>query len=650
MKGQSVLKIKIHHGNKLFIKFFVSYLILLCFSITMIGIVYTGFERDKIDYFYKYNISMLEQSKYIIDKYVSELELLTENFESANPIRMLCSGEISADYFSANNYIDLSRALYDTKNRADIADNLYLYIADRSLIVSPAGVMSVKEFYNKDETYEKIPFEEFETEYLNKYHYRMFFGTGVSGQMKKSYITYSQSLPQKKYDSSAYKLLIQLSPERFASVMSHGDGSQGEVMMILSKSGDIVYCNSAKTDIDTKKLVGHLYKESDVMEITDKKQMITYAKSKSQNGWIYLVAVSKDKFLSEITRFKYIILLFTAGYLIFGIFLSRMLLKKNYRPIKLVMDKLGRDESSRYSDEMDFIHSVIRELKESNKDMKNVITRQSEQIKSDALKSIMSKSYSSDAIESIFEKLGFTFAYRNYAIVIVHAEGAENRTDSEKNMIYYALNNMAYELLGSIYNYEKFIDSNGNLVFAINVEDENEEAFVEDIKYICTLISDVMDKEFSVPTDISISSLRSGADTLRTSYTEAMAALTSRTGNITDYRDISSNRAIKMIADIEDYIDTHYMDNNLSNTTIADEFNITGQYLSVLFKKYKNENLQSYIARIRVGYAKELLKNKKYTIFQIANMVGYSNDIGFIRVFKKIEGITPGKYRQMNEN
>lgn len=79
-----------------------------------------------------------------------------------------------------------------------------------------------------------------------------------------------------------------------------------------------------------------------------------------------------------------------------------------------------------------------------------------------------------------------------------------------------------------------------------------------------------------------------------------------------------------------------------------DEFNITGQYLSVLFKKYRKENLQNYIARVRVEYAKELLKNNKYTVFQIANMVGYSNDIGFIRVFKKLEGITPGKFRQLH--
>jgi AraC-like DNA-binding protein len=34
-------------------------------------------------------------------------------------------------------------------------------------------------------------------------------------------------------------------------------------------------------------------------------------------------------------------------------------------------------------------------------------------------------------------------------------------------------------------------------------------------------------------------------------------------------------------------------------------------------------------------------------MMQIAQEIGYANDIGFIRVFKKLEGITPGKYREM---
>lgn len=30
---------------------------------------------------------------------------------------------------------------------------------------------------------------------------------------------------------------------------------------------------------------------------------------------------------------------------------------------------------------------------------------------------------------------------------------------------------------------------------------------------------------------------------------------------------------------------------------------------------------------------------------QLAQMVGYTNDVVFIRAFKKLEGVTPGKYR-----
>ena len=223
-------------------------------------------------------------------------------------------------------------------------------------------------------------------------------------------------------------------------------------------------------------------------------------------------------------------------------------------------------------------------------------------------------------------------------------------SDDEKSVIYYAINNMADELFNTLYLYEKIIDASGNIVFMVNVEDENEEAFIEDVKFVCTLLSDIMTKEFSVRVGISISSLKKGIESLANSYNEAITALSASCENITDYRDIQSNRALKMISDIEKYIDAHYMNNNLSNTVIADEFNITGQYLSVLFKKHKGENLQNYIARVRVDYAKELLKNDKYTVFQVANMVGYTNDIGFIRVFKKLEGITPGKYRQMNTN
>lgn len=40
------------------------------------------------------------------------------------------------------------------------------------------------------------------------------------------------------------------------------------------------------------------------------------------------------------------------------------------------------------------------------------------------------------------------------------------------------------------------------------------------------------------------------------------------------------------------------------------------------------------------------MENKELTIVQIAQKIGYNNDVVFIRAFKKLEGVTPGKYRE----
>lgn len=109
----------------------------------------------------------------------------------------------------------------------------------------------------------------------------------------------------------------------------------------------------------------------------------------------------------------------------------------------------------------------------------------------------------------------------------------------------------------------------------------------------------------------------------------------------------SRSRNTSLLSDrIAKYIEQHYGDDMLSLTMIAEQFQLTPQYLSALFKKQTGMNLTDYLTRVRIDEAKKLMKNKKLTFTQIANKVGYATDIGFIRVFKKYEGTTPGKYRE----
>ncbi|MGG3839918.1 helix-turn-helix domain-containing protein [Paenibacillus thiaminolyticus] len=95
------------------------------------------------------------------------------------------------------------------------------------------------------------------------------------------------------------------------------------------------------------------------------------------------------------------------------------------------------------------------------------------------------------------------------------------------------------------------------------------------------------------------------------------------------------------------YIEANYQDPNFSLNAMADEFEMTSPYISAFFKKYGGRNITEYIAKLRVEEAKQLLADSRLTISDIAQRVGYASDVGFLRFFKKHEGVTPGKYREM---
>mgnify|MGYP000321073434 CR=1 FL=1 len=99
---------------------------------------------------------------------------------------------------------------------------------------------------------------------------------------------------------------------------------------------------------------------------------------------------------------------------------------------------------------------------------------------------------------------------------------------------------------------------------------------------------------------------------------------------------------------VRKYIEQYYHDPDLSVNVLADKFNLSPAYLSRIFKKENGISILDYISNCRINNAKELLRNTNKTIQQIAEETGFLSSSVFIRVFKKIEGITPGAYRKQS--
>ncbi|RAV00554.1 AraC family transcriptional regulator [Paenibacillus sp. YN15] len=101
----------------------------------------------------------------------------------------------------------------------------------------------------------------------------------------------------------------------------------------------------------------------------------------------------------------------------------------------------------------------------------------------------------------------------------------------------------------------------------------------------------------------------------------------------------------QLIAQVTDYIHGHY-DEDLSLQLCADLVSLNTFQLSRLFKKIKGVNFVDYVIDYRVGIAKELLANPELKVLDISDKLRYGSVKSFIRLFKKVTGITPGSYRK----
>lgn len=94
------------------------------------------------------------------------------------------------------------------------------------------------------------------------------------------------------------------------------------------------------------------------------------------------------------------------------------------------------------------------------------------------------------------------------------------------------------------------------------------------------------------------------------------------------------------------YIDENAL-SDLTLNQVAENFNLSEQHISRLLKQNSNIRFKSYITKIKLEKAKELLIEPDCRVNEVAEKIGYSNVNSFIRVFKKEIGVTPKEYSKL---
>lgn len=84
---------------------------------------------------------------------------------------------------------------------------------------------------------------------------------------------------------------------------------------------------------------------------------------------------------------------------------------------------------------------------------------------------------------------------------------------------------------------------------------------------------------------------------------------------------------------------------NITLAQVAKEVYLSPDYFSRRFKAKTGMTFSQCMQRIRVNASKELLNDYQYTLSEIAQMFQFSDQSHFTRVFKRVVGVTPSRFR-----
>ncbi len=106
---------------------------------------------------------------------------------------------------------------------------------------------------------------------------------------------------------------------------------------------------------------------------------------------------------------------------------------------------------------------------------------------------------------------------------------------------------------------------------------------------------------------------------------------------------------VDLISKAVSFIRTNYM-HKITLNDVAEYIYLSPSYLSKIFKEEMKTSFINYLNAVRIEKSKILLLSEQLSIVEVSELVGFFDQSYFNKVFKKITGTTPKKFREQKRN
>jgi len=404
--------IAVKFKQKILIGFLLSYIIILLLPLIIGSIVYKETLRIVEEDARQTNLSLLEQSKDVLDKNLADVNALVIQLAMNSQVNELVNLNRELKNTDTYKVMSVSKDLKPYLVANSFIKTFYIYIKRPNIILSPnAAYLKPDFFYGKSFKYiEEEIFANHEKLLEKRFDKSCFPAMPIIIEGKQhSVVTYVQSIPFTDYGDIKGAITVLIDESQFNKLLMRLYIGDSGWAYIMDKDGRVITSVSNKANgIEYVKDIFLQDRGYLDCEISGEKMTVSYTTS-SSTGWKYVAVVPTNVVMAKAKYIKGVTLGITVAILFLGLMAACFLAYRKSKPIKeiitVIKDNIGEDTYS-HMNEYDFVRGHISKLVDSNKSLKDTIQQQLPMLKSAFMDRLLKGEFSSS--EEVQAFLGHT--------------------------------------------------------------------------------------------------------------------------------------------------------------------------------------------------------------------------------------------------
>ncbi|MCS7460770.1 helix-turn-helix domain-containing protein [Paenibacillus doosanensis] len=524
--------------RKLFLRFFVSYTLILIIPLGMISFIVYGkllgtLEEETVSS----SITSINQARDTIDMNLKQLDQIA--FElSNNPNVYEFTSDREPDIVEANIKLkSIIRELNIASTNAikSFSDEIMMYSLKNDIIVSNVTKYDPDFFYETFMRNAAIPFSDWISRLRSAKERQLWPVVNTMGANKsgKKLITYLQPLTQ--YGMSNHAVLISLLPEdRMWDFFGRGEMDGRSYRAILDRNNQVITAAPGSIEPVPVNYDEIFNSGQDHMFFNyDGKKYIAISTISSAYGWKYVTILPVSVLMEKIS---YLHILFSVALFIcvvLGITLAYIFSVQHYKPIRNTVQWIltnRKDRTVKQKGEYETILSNIQGMHTDNHLLESQLHKQLPVLKVHfLLRLLKNNTIDFDEVNELLEFYGIRFPCGCYTVAVLNIDDfsgfMQRHSSTGKSRPRFVVCNIGEEMIRSIGDGFALEIEEDKVALLINHDAAAETAGAHPLDHLLQQLKEFLNKKFNIVISIGVGSGCPSLEMVHQSYNEAIIAL-----------------------------------------------------------------------------------------------------------------------------